>query len=107
MELRLPAENRYDLAVGSPVSRADLTADDRHTKINNGFDSLSGRVWLDRGRVKGLYEQGVRVRKTDAAVLLGRSTAPVRDENEESNWSSSSASERITGWRESEKKRGF
>lgn len=80
------------------MSRADMLGDYKHTQVTAWPCSLRGRVWIDVRRVKGLYRPSVRIRSTNAAILLRESITLVEEGSGESGGSCASASERSTIW---------
>lgn len=85
------------------VSQVGRVEDDEHTKIVGGFCSLPGRVWISGLRVEGLYVPSVKVRLTNAEILL-RESDYRRSGMAESDRPSSSVSESSAGRKTKRKK---
>lgn len=71
-------KNRFDAVDSITVSRAGMIRGTEHTPVRGELGSLTGQVWMDGRRVKGLYRRSVRLRLTYRAVPLEKSIAPVR-----------------------------
>lgn len=96
---------RYEFVSDVPISRASMVEDDGRSQIIAVVCSLDGRLKIDLQRAKGLYRKSVKLRVKIAAVLFAERVAPLGGQSEESDWSSSSASERSTGRREKANRR--
>lgn len=82
---------------GVLMAQAGMEEDDERMQTISGLCSVIGRVETDSGLATGLYGPSIKVRLTDATVLLGRSG--------KSGGSSSAASGVNTGWKMRKKRR--
>lgn len=97
--MRRRAKDRYDVLDDVLVSQGSIVQDEEHTQVIGGLCTLIERLWIHGRSMEVLYRQSVKLRLTDAAILLERSKDR-RERCAESGESSSSASENSTKWKE-------